>query len=198
MHFMVLNGSPHKEGNTAVMLKEACGVLESLGAEVVFVQVPELMNNLKKPFCLACSDSCSGICYKGTRLEEIFNLMSGSDGMIIGSPVYFCTLSAQMKAFWDKTRRLRKKKALLNTVGAAIVVGGSSYGGQETAIRTIHDIMLCQGMIIVGDGFHETGCGHLGACAQGPVADDSDGLKRVAQLAKRVYQVAEETRGARR
>lgn len=194
MLFLALNGSPHKDGNTASMLKSACSVIEQTGAECVFVQVSELMSGVKTPFCLACSNPCSGRCYSGTGLEEVYGLLARADGIIIGSPVYFCTVSGQMKAFWDKTRQLRKKKALLNTVGGALAVGGARFGGQETTLRAIHDIMLCHGMMLVGDGYHDADCGHQGGCAQSPSREDAEGLKRAAILARRVYEVASATR----
>ncbi|MDI6688874.1 MAG: NAD(P)H-dependent oxidoreductase [Actinomycetota bacterium] len=40
-------------------------------------------------------------------MEEVFNLLKQADGVVLGSPVYFGTVSAQMKAFWDKTRDIR-------------------------------------------------------------------------------------------
>lgn len=193
MLFVALNGSPNKTGNTAQMLKNACSVIESLGGETIFVQVSDLMAELKNPFCTVCSNPCNGRCYAGTKLEQTYNMLSGAGGIIMGSPVYFCTISAQMKAFWDKTRRLRKKKTLINTVGAALTVGGSRFGGQETTIRALHDIMLCHGMTVVGDGFYDADCGHLGGCAQRPLTEDSEGLKRVAIMARRVFEVAEVT-----
>ena len=44
------------------------------------------------------------------------------------------------------------------------------FGGQETTIKAIHDLMLVQGLIIVGDGHRDFDSGHQGACAQRPVA----------------------------
>ena len=48
------------------------------------------------------------------------------------------------ESFFDKTRKLRGEKALYNKVGAGITVGASKYGGQETTIKALHDIMLVQ------------------------------------------------------
>lgn len=197
MLFVVLNGSPNREGNTALLLREACHVFESLGSEAVFVQVSEVMAGVKQPLCLACSNPCSGRCYSGTTLEKAYDLLARADGVIIGSPVYFCTVSGQMKAFWDKSRQLRGKKGLLNTVGGAVAVGAARFGGQETTLRAIQDIMLCHGMTVVGDGFQDADCGHHGGCAQKPSSEDPEALKRLAILARRVHEVAQATRQIR-
>ena len=58
------------------------------------------------------TNPCSGVCYKGTELEEAFELLEKADGVIFGSPVYFGTVSAQMKAFADKARGLRGKNRI--------------------------------------------------------------------------------------
>lgn len=198
MLFVALNGSPHKDGNTAAMLNAACSAIESLGGECVMVHVPGVLAEAKQPYCVVCSNPCSGRCYAGTGLEEVYGLMARSDGILMGSPVYFCTVSGQMKAFWDKTRLLRKNKALLNTVGGALTVGAARFGGQETTVRALHDIMLCHGMTVVGDGYFDDDCGHNGGCAQSPAPGDAEGLKRAAILGRRIFEVAEATRWIRK
>jgi|AGTN01.2.fsa_nt_gi Multimeric flavodoxin WrbA len=190
MFVAVINGSPNPEGNTNRLLKEAFNLLEGAGVETVYIQVSEIMSGLKVPFCVACSNPCRGNCYAGTSLARAFDLLRRADGMIMGSPVYFCTVSAQLKAFWDKTRALRKEKALLNVVGGALTVGAARFGGQETALRAMHDMMLCQGMTLVGDGHWENDPGHQGPCAVRPAEDDMNGINRARILARRVLEVA--------
>jgi len=197
MLILAINGSPRPDGNTACLLQSARQVVEDSGAEFVFLQVAQIMKGQKVPYCLACSSPCAGKCYRGTQLEETFQTMRKADGMIIGSPVYFSTVSAPLKGFWDKTRLLRREKALLNVVGGAVTVGSARYGGQETALRALHDMMLCQGMTVVGDGFPEDDAGHQGACAQEPAGGDAQALQRVQLLAKRVVAVARATRDLR-
>jgi len=74
------------------------------------LEVGELLNSVKNPFCVVCSNPCSGICYKGTKLEEAYEILKKADAIVMGSPVYFGSVSAQLKAFFDKTRKLRSEK----------------------------------------------------------------------------------------
>jgi len=185
-----LNGSPRREGNTAYLLRTALAEVEKAGVRTAFIQVSEGVVDVKVPFCISCSSPCEGMCYKGTRMAEMFDLLRRADGILIGSPVYFGTISAQLKAFWDKGRRLRYQKALLNVVGGAMAVGGARFGGQETTIRAIHDIMLIQGMTIVGDGHLHDDAGHQGVCAQRPSKEDNEALIRARILGRRVLEVA--------
>lgn len=195
---VAINGSPRKDGNTAQMLKAALDKADDLGVDTAFLQVSEAIKELKVPYCIHCSSPCRGVCYEGTRLEEMFDLLRRADGLILGSPVYFGTVAAPLKAFWDKTRRIRKELALLNVVGGAVAVGGSRFGGQETTLRAMHDMMLTQGMTLVGDGHFSGDAGHHGACAQQPAGDDHQVFERTRLLVQRVVEVARATADLRR
>lgn len=198
MLILALNGSPHKDGNTAKLLRAALAVAEEEGAETRFIQISDAMASVKRVFCLQCSTPCKGVCYRDTLLGETLDLLRQADGVIMGSPVYFQTVSAQLKAFWDKTRKLRKELALLNVVGGAVAVGASRFGGQEMTVRTMQEMMLVQGMTVVADGYYTDGdAGHSGACAQVPADKDQYAMKRVQVLARRVCQVAYATREIR-
>ncbi|MDA8096011.1 MAG: flavodoxin family protein [Desulforudis sp.] len=197
MLILALNGSPHKNGNTAKLLRMALAEAEQQGAQTEFLQVSEAMAGLKQVYCVQCSTPCKGVCYEGTLLGEMLDTLRQADGMVIGSPVYFGTVSAQLKSFWDKTRKLRKDLALLNVVGGCVVSGGSRFGGQETTMRALQDMMLVQGMTVVGDGFTGDDAGHIGACAKSPVDSDPEVDQRVRILARRVCQVAHATQEIR-
>ncbi|HHU76359.1 MAG TPA: flavodoxin family protein [Firmicutes bacterium] len=190
MIILGLNGSPHRQGNTAALLKVALEAAGELGVQTEEVFVQEIMEKLDRPYCTACSSPCTGKCYRGTELEQVFKRLGEADGVLMASPVYFGTASAQLKSFWDKTRRLRGEKRLLNVVGGAISSGGSRFGGQETTLRALHSMMLIQGMLIAGDCYDEKAPGHHGVCSQQPTEDDSYALKRAAVLGKRVAQVS--------
>ncbi|MBC9783193.1 flavodoxin family protein [Heliobacterium chlorum] len=190
MKIVLINGSPNPEGNTAQLLQAAADEIVQAGLQVQWIQVPTVLAKAKHPFCTACSNPCSTVCYKGTELEQAFADIADADGVIIGSPVYFGTVSAQLKAFFDKTRKVRGDKAWYGIPGGTVTTGASKYGGQETTTRAIHDMMLVQGMTLVGDGHVDHDCGHFGASAQKPAQQDQDGLKRARILGKRLVEAA--------
>lgn len=181
-----INGSPHKNGNTVFLLNTILKEIEILGCEWKLIHAVDAVLSCKNPFCMACSTPCSGKCYKGTELEKAYDLITKANGVVIGSPVYFGTVTAQLKAFFDKTRKIRGEKIWINKVGGGITVGGSKYGGQETTMRAIHDILLVHGMIVVGDGHPEMDAGHHGVSAHKPAQDDSFALERARVLAKKI------------
>ncbi len=104
------------------------------------------------------------------------------DGIIAGSPVYFGTMAAELKKFFDESVVVRRK--LFNKVGAAFATGAHRTGGKETTLISILQAMLINGMIIVGDPF-ETGW-HYGAAGS-----DEVGLKEGRALGKRVAELAD-------
>lgn len=197
MFVLGLNGSPQKEGNTVNLLNSALDAAAALGATTRLLHVVDALKGLSNPFCSNCTPICDGNCFKGSNLDEAYDLLRKADGIIIGSPVYFGTVSAQLKSFWDKSRILRKEKALVSVVGGAVSVGASRFGGQETTVKAVHDIMLVQGMTVIGDGYIGDDAGHQGACAQKPSVDDAVGLQRAAIMGRRVAELAQATMGLR-
>jgi NAD(P)H dehydrogenase (quinone) len=111
------------------------------------------------------------------------------DGIIAGSPVYFGTMVADMKAVFDTFVGIRKK--MEGKVGAAFATSGDPTGGKETTIMSIIQAMLIYGMVIVGDPMDATG--HYGvACSgspdRGTIINAEKLGKRVALLAKKLSQ----------
>lgn len=194
MLILAINGSPNREGNTAFLLNQILDEAKNNGAKVEMINVSDALEDQDKPYCDACSSPCNRSCIDGTELEKAFDLLEKADGIILGSPVYFGTVSAQMKAFWDKTRCIRSAKVLIGKFGGAVAVGASRFGGQETTVRALHDIMLIHGMNIIGDGSTGFDAGHQGVCGQKPVTEDQDAIKRAKVMGTRIVEEAKKSR----
>ena len=193
LHVIGLNGSPKKNGSTAYLLELILKTAHQEGAETELIHVEPLLQSQKYPYCPACSSPCNGVCYRGSILEQAFERLSQADAIVIGSPVYFGTVSALIKGFWDKSRKLRSEKAFINKIGAAVTTGDGRFGGQETTLKTLHDMMLIQGMVLVGDGHTSADAGHPGCCAQAPAHSDKYAHQRAEILARRLVEVAQAT-----
>ena len=121
-------------------------------------------------------------------------------GIVIGTPVYFGNMTSLCKAFLDRCIVFRKGNfALRNKVAGVLAVGGARNGGQELTIQSVQAALLCQEMIIVGDG---APTGHFGATVwsggKGEVTDDEFGMATVRNLGRRVAEVALSLGGATR
>lgn len=190
-----LNGSPDRKGNTAYLLELVLGRCRELGATTELIDVMEALKGQERPYCIACATPCPGKCQDVENLKNAQNLLRSCDALVVGSPVYFGTVSAQLKAFWDKTRNLRGEKALLGKPAGAVAVGAARFGGQETTIRAIHDILLVHGMIIVGDASTYSGAGHQGVSASRPSKDDKFAQERARALAEGLFEAATKSGG---
>lgn len=112
---------------------------------------------------------------------------AAADGLIVGSPVYFGTMAAQLKQVLDDGIGVRKK--MENKVGAAFATSGDLSGGKETTMMSIIQALLIYGMVIVGDPLAATG--HYGtACVGTPDAAAGENARklgrRVAELVRRL------------
>jgi multimeric flavodoxin WrbA len=137
-------------------------------------------------------------------MDEIYPKLKECHGLILATPVYFGSITAQMKMFMDRTEPLlryaqgRWKSALRNKVGGVITIGGNRNGGQETTIQSVHHFFLIHDMIVVGNPAHASpGC-YLGAAAttypqrgrvKDAAKDDDLGVKASKMLGLRVAEV---------
>ena len=112
-----------------------------------------------------------------------------SDGVIIGSPVYFGNMSGEVKTFldsWGKMGLFQDRK-MRNKVGGTFATGASFSNGKELTMLTIQASMVMHQMLVTSGG------GGFGASATtGP---DSPGIdeKELAEanaLGKRIAEVA--------
>ena len=112
-----------------------------------------------------------------------------ADGIILGSPTYYGTMAAEMKAFLDKSVRIHGK--LEGKVGGAFSSCGGLGGGVETTVLDMVKALLIHGVIVQGDPWGS----HYGTVSIGkPNASARKECKKlgekVARLIKRLEQVS--------
>jgi multimeric flavodoxin WrbA len=113
------------------------------------------------------------------------------DGLIIGSPSYFRTMSALCKAFLERLAVLRKPDLLLaDTPVGVLAVGAYRNGGQELVIEQIQAAMLCHEVVIVGGkpGAHQGAT--LWNAYNDDITKDEFGMATAKQLGVRVAEAA--------
>ena len=113
-------------------------------------------------------------------------------GIIVGTPIYLGNMTSLCKAFLDHCIVFRQQKfALSGKVGGVVAVGAARNGGQEMAIRSVQAALLCQEMIIVGDG---QPMAHFGATlvndGKDSIASDESGVSTAKNLGRHVAEVA--------
>ena len=183
---IAINASPSASGNTAWLLEEIGKEIIKNDVSFEIFHLGEILSQLKLPYCVCCSSPCNRSCYAGTEFETFMNACTKADGIIFGSPVYFGSMSAQLKCFFDKTRDARANKAFVGKPACAVSVGATKYGGQQSTLRAIQDCCMVLGFSIITDADEELGCGHFGLSAQRPASEDDYAKNRIPVLAKRM------------
>lgn len=151
---MVLLGSPRRKGNSAILAARIAKGARSAGAKVETVYLHGL-NISPCRSCYACRKGRSRGCAIQDHMQPLYAKLVEADAWVIASPVYWFTLSAQMKIFMDRCFALpaygREPFA-----GKRIAVA-MSYGGEDpfdsgcvNALRTFQDAFRYTGSEVVG------------------------------------------------
>ena len=99
MKVLLLNGSPHPHGNTALALAELEKVFAENGVETELIQV----GSKSVRGCIACG-SCNrtGKCVFEDLVNETAPKFAAADGIVVASPVYYASPNATLIAFLDR------------------------------------------------------------------------------------------------
>ena len=136
--------SPRKGGNTEILVKEALASAREAGAQTELVSV--IGKNIAP--CDACG-SCgkTGVCHIQDDMQSIYQELEAADAIILGSPVYFGTVSAQAKAVMDRTFSLLMDSRLKGKVAASILAVRRVGAGQTRNL--LYGFFMVHGMLPV-------------------------------------------------
>jgi multimeric flavodoxin WrbA len=98
---LVFMGSPRRKGNSSLLAQQVQSGAEAAGAEVESFFLHD-MNVQPCDACDACRDKTDTDCILDDDLKDIFPKLRRADGIVIASPVYWFTVSAQTKLFMDR------------------------------------------------------------------------------------------------
>ena len=100
MKVLVVRGNPRKNGATARLADLFVRGLRDGGAEVFDAD----LTALKISPCLGCFHCVrsGGVCALRDDMRGLLETLAASDALVCASPVYFYSMSAQTKAFFDR------------------------------------------------------------------------------------------------
>jgi len=102
MKLLILVGSPRKLGNSATLAQAVKAGAESAGVHVELRHVDDYLSSFLRD-CRSCRLP-NGECGIQDRFRQLFfDDYLSADGVVFCSPIYWYGLSAQMKAFFDRT-----------------------------------------------------------------------------------------------
>lgn len=146
MKLISLVGSPHgKKGSTARLMDEVLKGALSAGAENETIV---LKGDTVQP-CRGC-DVChiKGRCAQKDSFGEILEKINQADGLILGSPNYIFTVSAQLKAFMDRCCGIIHCQSFMGKYGVSVVTSGG--GDEEPIADFMNHFLITTGVVPVG------------------------------------------------
>lgn len=178
MKVVAVNGSARKDGNTAIIIRRIFGVLENHGIETELIQLAG--HNIGGcRACYACRKNKDGKCViTGDIVNETVAKMAAADGMILGSPVYFADISANLKALIERAGYIARANDYLFKHKAAAAVTAVRRGGAIHAFDTMNHFFQVNQMFLAGSTYWNMVIGR----EIGEVESDAEGLDNVQNL----------------
>ena len=98
---LLVMGSPRKEGNSATLAKQVAAGAKATGAAVESFYL-HAMNIQPCTACDACREETGKECVIDDDMQILYPKLRQADAVVIASPIYWFTVSAQTKLFMDR------------------------------------------------------------------------------------------------
>ncbi len=174
MKVLILNGSPRVNGCTARALEEVSKTLNEEGIETETIVV----GNKDVRGCIACN-SCAktGKCVFNDIVNDIAVKFEKSDGIIIGSPVYYAGSNGTIISLLD---RLFYSTHFDKTMKVGAAVLSSRRAGSTSAMDEINKYFTICSMPIVSSSYWNEVHGFTAS----DVEKDKEGLQTMRNLGR--------------
>jgi multimeric flavodoxin WrbA len=137
MKVVAIGGSPRLKGNTNFLIDRALNELAACGIQTEKI----VLNEYKTGFCQGHDDCASfAECQQKDDIPWIMEKFRQADGIILASPVYCYSFTAQMKTFLDRTYFAYTHDLPLKArcAGLIAVAGGD---GLEPALKALKGLL---------------------------------------------------------
>lgn len=98
---LIVKGSPRKAGNSATLARQVAAGAEATGAQVESIYLHEL--DIQP--CDACESCQLGLevgCVVEDDMQSLYPKIREADAIVYASPIYWFTVTAQLKLFMDR------------------------------------------------------------------------------------------------
>ncbi len=174
MKVLLVNGSPHAAGSTYTALREMEKVFEKADIETEIIHV----GNKDIRGCVACGQCRKkGKCAFDDMVNEAAPKFEASDGLVVGSPVYYASANATLSAFLD---RLFYSTPFDKTMKVGASVVSARRGGLSATFDELNKYFTICGMPVASGQYWNSIHGNNAEEA----AQDEEGLQIMRTLAK--------------
>jgi multimeric flavodoxin WrbA len=130
MKILGINASPRgSKSQTLILVQAVLDGAKASGAEVELVDVCKL----KMDYCNACGVCfAKGKCVHEDDFEGLYRKILECDGLVLGSPNYFRSVTAQLKTLIDRMADAVHCQLLAGKYGCAVATAGSPNYAEVT------------------------------------------------------------------
>ncbi|MFC2044112.1 flavodoxin family protein [Chloroflexota bacterium] len=135
MRIVAIVGSPRPTGNTSYLVDQALQEATAHGLETEKIILSQYRINP----CLGHEDCSSfSTCKQNDDAPWILDKFSSAKGIILGTPVYYYNMTAQMKAFIDRNYFLYTHRISIRASCAGLIIVAGSSGIDHTVMAMRH------------------------------------------------------------
>ena len=175
MNVLMINGSPHKDGNTATALAEMETIFRAEGIDVEVITV----GNQAIRGCIGC-----GSCAKNQKcvfdddvVNELAKKLDAADGFVIGSPVYYASANGTLVSLLDRLMFSTSHIDKTMKVGAAIAV--ARRAGTTATLEVLNKYIMYGGFAVATSQYWNLVHGKV----PGEAPQDIEGMQTMRTLA---------------
>ena len=175
MKVVLINGSPHRKGNTFIALSEVAGALEKEGVQTEIIQL-----GIKAvQGCIACNKCAElGHCvFQDTLYNQVREALQEADGIVVGSPVYYAGPNGALCALLDRVF-YSCSELLAYKAGASVAV--CRRGGASATFDRLNKYFTILNMPVVSSQYWNS----VHGMRPGEATEDAEGLQTMRMLGR--------------
>lgn len=174
LYVLIVNGSPHSDGNTVAAIREMATVFGQCGVKYDVLEIGT--QNIRG--CIACNKCAStGKCVFNDPVNTAAPLFEKADGLVIASPVYYASANATLVAF---LQRLFYSTSFDKTMKVGASIAAARRGGLTATYDELNKFFGISGMPIASGQYWNGIHGRIA----GEAYEDKEGLQMMRTLAK--------------
>lgn len=196
---IIVEASPRNNANSTLLAREVASGARSLGARVETIHLHG-MDIRPCAACDACQESLEKMCIIDDDMKTLYPRLSEADAIVYATPIYWFTVSGQIKLFMDRCYALTHMGTEPGEEGGDSVpvmetsLGGKKFGvvmtygdvdpfvsGAVNALRTFQDMARFLGSEIAGFVYGS-------ALSPGEVAGNSSLMHQAHALGRHLAQ----------
>lgn len=137
---VILNGSPHKMGNTSALVQAFTEGAESVGHTVTEFFLDKMdIHGCKGCFGGHSSKECP--CVQRDDMAQIYPVVKDADVVVLASPLYYWTMSGQLRTALDRLFALEEGDGNLlrgNGKSSALLMAAEDHGFEDAVLYYDH------------------------------------------------------------